>query len=149
MDTIDVTETEYGIDLILNGEVVRGYFDGVGFIASGKIPSLMYEVLSCSCGSAGCSGIFYGTRIKRRRFTVEWRDVDSGLPKRFYSFAVEDYDAALKKARGIFFESEASQYWTTREDAIAYRVDWMLTYNVNYLRLLRGTRGGIGRHAAL
>ena len=143
MDTIDVTDTGYA--LILNGEIVPGYFDDVGFIASGKIPSLMYEVLSCSCGSAGCSDIFYGTRIKRRRFTVEWRDVDSGLPKRFYSFAVEDYDAAVKKAHDIFINRpSASEYWDdNREDAIAYRVDWMLKWNVNYLRLLRVTRGGI------
>lgn len=105
-DTIDVSlevstykdGTRYeSINLVLNGEVVAGSFNAYSFGFSGATKRETMEVRTCGCGVAGCAGIFYGTKIKRRRFTVEWRDIDSGLPKRFYNFDRNDYEAAIAK----------------------------------------------------
>lgn len=85
------------IILILNGEDVPGVFDAVDFACSNELKQCTLELLTCSCGVSGCAGIFEGTKIKRRRFTTEWRDIDCGLPKKFYSFNNEDYDNAIKK----------------------------------------------------
>lgn len=56
--------------------------------------SLFYP-FTCSCGIAGCAGIFDGVHLKVRGRSVEWR-VKKGmgydfLPKRFYSFNKDEY----------------------------------------------------------
>lgn len=107
-DTIDIRVTKYRtdkydelahrIDLVLNGEVLSQCFDDFHVLASFMCyRQYTAEVLTCSCGVAGCAGIFYGTEIKVRKNTVEWRDIDSGLPKRFYSFSLANYRATMQK----------------------------------------------------
>jgi len=107
LDTIDVQLSDHGhgeyISLVLNGEAVEGTFDYHLFAMLGSVKSITIELMTCSCGCAGCAGIFDGVAIKRRRYTVEWRDVDCGLPKPFYSFSVEQYDAVTKKARDYMY----------------------------------------------
>lgn len=103
LDTIDIefwTNAEDGhyAVLMLNGAEVSKPFDLHLFLAADGLRHVEYEILTCSCGHAGCAGIDYGTTVKRRRYTVEWRDVDCGLPKRFYSFSRIDYDAVTRKA---------------------------------------------------
>lgn len=147
MDSIDVeltkyTDTSYNIDhedivLVLNGEKVEGVFDSMGFVATPFRPkNYTDEVLTCGCGHAGCAGIWDGTKIKRRRHTVEWRDIDSGLPKRFYSFDKTQYDAAVAKTlallRGIAERREGTDrdhyYGVTSfgsVEELQERLDWM------------------------
>ena len=118
LDTIDVrySETTYEcgtmieyISLILNGEPVKGTFDAYAFAFPSTKKVSKEEILTCSCGVAGCAGIFDGTEVKRRRYTVEWRDIDCGLPKRFYSFDKVAYDAAVAKVMQLMFEIAAKR----------------------------------------
>ena len=102
LDTIDVQfrydeeDGEHAI-LVLNGVELRQAFDVFNFVASCGLPHVTVEILTCSCGNAGCAGIFEGTEVKTRRYTVEWRDIDSGLPKRFYAFNRVMYDTVAIK----------------------------------------------------
>ena len=96
MDTIgialdDGSEWNNHISLVLNGERVPGTFDVFELIASQYAKKTLCEIMTCSCGVAGCAGIFDGTTVKLRRNTVEWRDIDCGLPKKFYSFTRSNY----------------------------------------------------------
>jgi hypothetical protein len=99
LDTIDIQFIPNGNSecavLVLNGTTVSGHFDVVRFVASGGLRYVEFEIMTCSCGNAGCAGIFYGTRVKRRRNTVEWRDIDCGLPKKFYAFDLVAYDTLV------------------------------------------------------
>lgn len=101
MDTIDLElitkwypedkESDMYIGLVLNGELIERPFDPYELIASTLYKRVQCEILTCGCGNAGCAGIFHGTYVKNRRSTVEWRDIDCGLPKRFYSFNKNQY----------------------------------------------------------
>lgn len=101
MDTIDVELlTEHGLEigLILNKERVAATFSPMALVVSfNNFKKVDEDILTCSCGVSGCAGIFYGTTIKVRRKTVEWRDIDSGLPKRFYSFDRNQYKSVVNK----------------------------------------------------
>ena len=130
-DTIDIKlieEDNYNdyVQIILNGEPLKRLFDVYGFIATTYKKKITVELCTCSCGVPGCAGIFYGTTSKRRRKTVEWRDIDSGLPKRFYSFKREDYDAAIKNAIDAMYkvalkrESLNMQSFDTDDDELEY-----------------------------
>lgn len=128
-DTIDVKhfyidEPEgvfyHKIILILNGQDVPGVFDAVALASSGGLKKVTFEVLTCSCGIGGCAGIFEGTTIKRRRFTTEWRDIDSGLPKSFYSFNNEDYDNAIAKSIEIMRLIAKKRGDTTIDEELKY-----------------------------
>ncbi len=109
MDTIDVRynfrENCHELILVLNGVDVPGVFDYFYFMQSTLTRLSIKELLTCSCGVAGCAGIWWGTRIKVRKHTVEWRDVDSGLPKRFYSFDKQDYLAAIEKTKDLIINN--------------------------------------------
>lgn len=94
---LQVEDNRHSIHLILNDQPVQGTFDPYEFAFSGNTRHALVELLTCSCGVAGCAGIFEGTRIKTRRRTVEWRDIDSGLPKKFYAFDIASYKAAQQK----------------------------------------------------
>ncbi len=107
-DTIDVQlhrseDGNHYISLILNGLPVKGTFDAFDLISSTHYKHMLLELMTCSCGVPGCAGIFEGTYVKHRRFTVEWRDIDSGFPKKFYSFKVADYAAAVDKAKEMMY----------------------------------------------
>lgn len=61
----------------------------------------MFYPFTCSCGVAGCAGIWDGVHLKVRGHSVEWR-VKKGmgyhfLPKRFYSFSKEQYFEAINE----------------------------------------------------
>lgn len=134
LDTIDVTDTSFttedgrrlsGIGLVLNGELVKGTFDELMFVCASSFKQLYnIELMTCSCGNAGCAGIFYGTNIKHRRYTVEWRDIDCGFPKRFYNFGAVEYKATVEKARNLILgvvEGYASRQH--KEDYYEYGID--------------------------
>ena len=134
MDTIDVQKVlftsedgnysdEY-VALVLNGEVIKRTFDVWGFcMATAFGPKLVtWEILTCSCGHAGCAGIWDGTMVKQRRYTVEWRDIDSGLPKRFYSFDKTAYHDTSKKAFQFMWEIAAKREEDGADPSIHYGV---------------------------
>lgn len=91
------------ISLILNDSPVKGTFDAYDLIGTMYAKRMLIELLTCTCGVPGCAGIFEGTKIKHRKYSVEWRDIDSGLPQKFYSFDVENYRATVNKARDIMY----------------------------------------------
>jgi len=113
MDSIDVEidsftsedgEEYRHVALVLNGTKVPGTFDEYSLFISTLNRLTRTEILTCSCGCPGCAGIDYGTVIKLRRNTVEWRDIDSGLPKRFYSFDKSEYLRAVDKTTDLLKE---------------------------------------------
>jgi len=105
LDTIDVGVTPANeenphdaVHLILNGECVTGTFDPLSLLISSYYRICFIDLMTCSCGSSGCAGVFEGTNVKKRKHTVEWRDVDCGLPKRFYRFDREEYEKVVEKS---------------------------------------------------
>jgi hypothetical protein len=120
-DTIDVRHAMYiqeddghpidTITLVLNGEDVLGFFDAFEFVATRGLTRFRTELLNCSCGVPACAGIWEGVKVKRRRYTVEWRDIDCGFPKKFYNFKRGEYDAAIEKT--LKFMIDAAKW---RED---------------------------------
>lgn len=112
------------ISLVINGAVVPGEFDDYAFVLSTLNHISDVTILTCSCGSAGCAGIFHGTRVKNRRRTVEWRDIDSGLPKKFYSFDRAQYTVAVEEVKKLW--SHVSRYGDTPDEyEVDRRLDWM------------------------
>ncbi|QDJ96511.1 hypothetical protein Xoosp13_325 [Xanthomonas phage Xoo-sp13] len=112
MDTIDVVLDKspdgnpyyHNIHLIINNEKVNGVFDVIRFITSFiAFKKVDTELLTCSCGNAGCAGIFYGTTIKIRKHSVEWRDIDCGFSKKFYSFNIHQYKSVVRKAYQLVY----------------------------------------------
>lgn len=139
LDTIDVkfihTSDEDGeyndIVLILNGEELKRPFDWALFAYLFDLfRKHTTEILTCSCGIAGCAGIFYGTTIKTRKHTVEWRDIDCRLPKRYYQFSIESYRAAVEKV--IEFTKMPNQFYGSEQERInarkwlrnSYSMEW-------------------------
>lgn len=136
-DTIDVKyfcpeepENNFydGVILILNGEDVSGCFDAMSLVLSSHVKRSVWEILTCSCGIGGCAGIFDGTSIKTRRYTVEWRDIDSGLPKRFYSFDKKEYNEAVQKTMGIMRVIAKKRESLPPETDDDYRYDGVLNF---------------------
>lgn len=134
MDTIKVNFVEYNyegcsgtgethlipaIELILNGEKIKGSFDAFTFVLSPLAKKEAITLMTCSCGVPECAGIFDGTLIEVRGNTVEWRDIDSGLPKKVYRFVRDLYEAEVSKAREFFIEiarrTEAGAYGSRDE----------------------------------
>lgn len=70
-----------------------------GDIIHGARWSVFYP-WSCSCGDAGCAGLWEGIYVKVRKYSVEWRiEKNTGydfLPKRFYSFQRTQYEKGLE-----------------------------------------------------
>jgi hypothetical protein len=154
LDTIDVEKystkrddgslSYQGITLLLNGLPVKGTFDAIEFATSLSVgKKVTGELMTCSCGNAGCAGIWEGTKIKVRSRTVEWTDIDSGLPKRFHSFDRVAYAAAIAKTVTLMKEIAAENAVRVKNEdydryaslinyesedevdhAIAYRVNW-------------------------
>lgn len=123
-DTIDVehTQSEYegriihGIALILNGQKINGTFDARVFAATKDFEDITIEILTCGCGHAGCAGIFYGTKIFRKKDSVEWSDIDCGFPKKNYKFSVKMYDAAVEKTVKIMYDIATLREQTFADD---------------------------------
>lgn len=70
-----------------------------------------FEPFSCSCGQAGCAGIWDGIYVKNRKHSIEWRakkqDGYKFLDKTFYSFSKEQYLFALRQLhKNILFLTE-------------------------------------------
>lgn len=83
------------------------FFDVKKWRQKSEVSNADYSVFmpfSCSCGEAGCAGIWDGIYLKIRKHTVEWRvksDKDGYgrlLDKRFYQFSRLDYELELKSA---------------------------------------------------
>lgn len=111
MDTIDIecVEGTYSdgtvwvqINLILNGEVIKGVFDPFEFAIPTQKRGAWF-LMTCGCGVSECAGYYSGIYVKRRRKTVEWRDMEIGkdtFPKRFYSFDINQYNNIQAKCLG-------------------------------------------------
>lgn len=63
-----------------------------------------FYLFSCSCGAAGCAGIWDGIHVKVRKHSVEWRarkEYGYGfLNKQFYSFDRAQYTKAIRSFFG-------------------------------------------------
>jgi hypothetical protein len=138
LDTIDVKLNLWehdgrpyeGIDLIINGEVIPGTFD-VMYFAVPRIKKVQVYLLTCSCGVAGCAGIWSGVIIKRRAKTVEWRDTDKSFPKKFYAFDQYYYTAAQDKALVLMrkiAEIREARPLSKNEDDLDYYYDGILGF---------------------
>ncbi len=117
MDTIDVEldvgvhtnesgpDSKYqNINLILNGVTVAEPFDCFTLIYSKLFKRCIMEITTCSCGNAGCAGVFYGSKIHRKARSVEVTRIDDRLPNRFYRFSKPDWDGAIDKTIAILYQ---------------------------------------------
>jgi Zn-finger domain-containing protein len=98
------------------------------------------EIFTCSCGVAGCAGIFEMVEVKVRKHTIEWRlPVDSGygfLPKRFYSFSRKEYLAMLEETRQELVElSQQTNPVIHIQFAMSESDDCQLKYNLKQYQL--------------
>lgn len=115
-DGLDVVDRYIVSNIYINGDlIVCEYVDCLAFMVSIGDNRHVFEreigvqysgvsdfyPFSCSCGIAGCSGIYQGVNSRHRRNSVEWRIVsDLGyhfLSKRFYRFDRKLYDGMLLK----------------------------------------------------
>jgi len=59
----------------------------------------VFYPFTCSCGDAGCSGIWNGIKVKPRKRTVEWRakfeDGYGFLGKQYFNFGRDEYVKAF------------------------------------------------------
>lgn len=143
LDVVDGVVPIQEIILILNNVEIKGTFNGVEFVGIFEnYRKVDADILTCSCGHSGCAGIFYGTTVKRRRYTVEWRDIDCGLPKRFYKFNLSEYKTAIDKTyEMLYFISQSreqiatpDQYYWTSYDSVASLKDVLGLYkNPQYI----------------
>lgn len=81
-------------DLIFNAMDSTTWYDE----GKDKTDRSSFYLFTCSCGEAGCAGIFNGILVKVRKNTVEWRINDEKtieiLGKRFFSFPRKEYEEA-------------------------------------------------------
>lgn len=60
----------------------------------------VFEPFTCSCGHAGCAGIWDGIYVRERGYSIEWRakreDGYGFLPKTFFNFEKTAYKRAFK-----------------------------------------------------
>ena len=117
MDTIDV-ELEIGtrthedgtvgkfqyIHLVLNGKRISAPFDCFRLIYSTSFKRTVMELTTCGCGNAGCAGVFYGSKIKRKARSVEVTRIDDQLPNRFYRFPLQQWDDAVTKTIELLYK---------------------------------------------
>ena len=110
----------------LNGKKVDYTFDNTAFLRSCKSSEQFMFV--CSCGDAGCAGIWNGIGVKVRRYTVEWRIPEHSnytfLTKKFYSFDRIAYEATRKKLLDSLINyaeiDPIADHWNSKKDLINY-----------------------------
>lgn len=92
------------IVLTLNGESFDRTLDPFALIVSANFKKSLQQIITCSCGVSECAGVYDGVTVKCRRYTVEWRDIDCDLPKRFYRFKLENYLECVAQTRQYLIE---------------------------------------------
>lgn len=95
------------IRLVLNGNAIDREFDFYYFMKSIEHKMSSLPILTCTCGIAGCDGIFDGISIKNRKYSIEWRDIDSNLPKKFYSFNKTEYYKIVEEINEIVLNNRS------------------------------------------
>lgn len=92
---------DFFIDLLNKGINVPSYGNANTRIFYYNQQISTFEPFTCSCGVAGCAGIWSGIMTKHRKHTVEWKsNKDDGYQfiNRFYSFDKEQYISAIRDA---------------------------------------------------
>lgn len=139
----DTPEYMLSVRAVLNGEKQERAFDLWCFMQSRKTRE--WEIFTCSCGIAGCAGIYDGIKVKVRKHTVEWRlDLKhnsgyNGL-KRFYSFDRKAYEQAIEDVMAKLVEYakdpnifDQFTHFHGDHDKLSYR---MKSYNEAYKGIL-------------
>lgn len=125
LDTIDIEKHvevyESGslekLVLVLNGTPLKGTFDAGELaisLAINREDDL--EIMTCSCGNAGCAGINYGTTIIPGDHIIRWEDIDCGLPNKSYRFDRKRYEAVIDKAIRLMKELAVSNGSKSEEE---------------------------------
>jgi hypothetical protein len=104
--------------ITINDEVINKTVDVYAFLMSGKNGS--HEIFTCTCGIAGCAGIWDGVHVKHRGYTTEWRmkreDGYDFTEKKFYHFDSNQYHVerlkALEEVKVHFEASLKDHYWS-------------------------------------
>ena len=119
-DYVDIIRL--GHDLYLKGKHIPWYIEPHEY----QTTRTCFYPWTCSCGNAGCAGIWESILCKHRKNTVEWR-----IPKNmgysidgFYSFDKKQYISEIVKA----FDSSKHEY---KE----YKCDKILDYIKKYKEL--------------
>lgn len=92
----------------IDGEIINITFDPVEFvIAKPKETPRSYEIFTCSCGHAGCAGIFEGISVHKEDNKIVWIDGDSKLKQPRYEFDAERYEEAVVNTLKTLFDIAA------------------------------------------
>lgn len=113
------------MEIFINEQLINHYIDIIAFLYPPEIVKDTYNPVyrkdfrsckgklwmkhsdfypfSCSCGVAGCAGIWDGIYVKNRKHTVEWRIPENSgygfLDKKFYSFRKDEYLAEIDRLK--------------------------------------------------
>lgn len=122
----------------IDGESVNLVFDPVEFVTTtdslDKKPK-SFEIFTCSCGHAGCAGIFEGISVYREDNKVIWVDGDSKLKHNIYEF---EYNLYIKTAQEVleklFNVANYRQKFYTKEYFDEYHYDVVQFKNAQELQ---------------
>jgi len=97
--------THHEFSCYIDGERVNITFDPVEFvIAKPQENPRSYEIFTCSCGHAGCAGIFEGISVHKEDDKVVWIDGDSKLKQQRYEFDSVRYEETVTNTLQTLFD---------------------------------------------
>lgn len=128
-------------DVIINGNKIKHHSDYVAFLLNSrkckvdcygdKVEYSLFEPFTCSCGIAGCAGIWDGIYSKHRKRTVEWL-IPKGegyvdfMNKTFYSFSRLQYEGEIAKVWKWFKDNSDKLVMINSYDDEENKVDTMI-----------------------
>ena len=103
----------------------------------------VFQPFTCSCGCAGCAGIWDGIYVRERGYSIEWRakreDGYGFLPKTFFNFEKSQYkhafDGILTQIVGL-----CSDYPNTILVVDAGHCEEQLVTGIDFLEYVRENR---------
>ena len=120
-------------DFLLSSKDNRSYHDKKYYPKNKQLVDSSFYPFTCSCGIAGCAGIWEGIKSNHRKHTVEWRvPTKAGysrfLDKNFYSFSKEQYEGECDKCWAFLednLEVEVLQDYEDENETIGEKFNWL------------------------
>jgi hypothetical protein len=82
------------VDVLVDGELLADFGDYATDVPFGLLPSIEYDgrfdILTCTCGNAGCSGLGQSIQVTHEGGLVHWRLIEP-LPPRHLTFDEREY----------------------------------------------------------
>lgn len=132
-DDTDDTDGGKRVRLLINNSIIEPLIDEWALLSNRSKVSTV-DVFTCSCGNSGCAGWHYGIKINKRKYSVEWRVLDSPEQresyniKRYYKFSRENYSDVTKRLTDYVLTNIDHSMLANLRWYFAYDDD-MLTFN--------------------